>query len=184
MLSLAKKHLSYLIAIGVCVVLIAGAWVMSFRAAPNEGVPLTPVVAEPGMQTTGPNSLVSDQFYPPYSANIPKGISAPTPAQAPSSTNTERPKAPVMLTLREDASGFTPRELVVKRGSRVQIEFTAVDGRYDLVIARPIGAYVVAEQGMSTTFGFDAKIAGTYEFSCKLLCPANEPIRGNIVIID
>ena len=77
---------------------------------------------------------------------------------------------------------FSPNELVILRGNRIQVNFKAVDADYDLQIAPPIGLYVVAKKGEVASFGFDAAQTGRYEFACSKMCPSGSQMRGAIVI--
>ncbi len=83
--------------------------------------------------------------------------------------------------LSADKGVFSPNEFVFAKGSRVQINFKAVDADYDLQIGSPIGAYISAKQGSLAAFGFDAAHEGRYEFSCVKFCP-NGPMKGIIII--
>ena len=83
--------------------------------------------------------------------------------------------------LSADKGVFSPNELVLAKGSRIQINFKAVDADYDLQIGSPIGAYISAKQGSLAAFGFDAAHEGRYEFSCVKFCP-NGPMKGVIII--
>ncbi len=83
--------------------------------------------------------------------------------------------------LSADKGVFSPNELVLAKGSRVQINFKAIDADYDLQIGSPIGAYISAKQGTLAAFGFEAAYEGRYEFSCVKFCP-NGPMKGVIII--
>lgn len=85
--------------------------------------------------------------------------------------------------LKESSSGFSPSTLVVRKTDTIRLQFTAVDGDYDLAIAPPIGAYIAAAKGGSTLFGFDARSIppGIYTFVCEKLCPPQHP-QGTLVI--
>lgn len=86
--------------------------------------------------------------------------------------------------LKAENGVFSPSELVLEKGQRVQIEFTAVGADYDLDIAPPIGAHIVAKKDKTVVFGFDTEKnkEGVYIFSCKDYCPAGKEMKGKIVI--
>lgn len=86
--------------------------------------------------------------------------------------------------LKAENGAFSPNELVFGKGQRVQIEFTAVGADYDLNIALPIGAYIVAKKDKTEVFGFDAEKnkEGVYTFSCRDYCPAGKEMKGKIVV--
>lgn len=88
-----------------------------------------------------------------------------------------------LFKLQEDINGFTPSEIIISRADRIRIQFTALDGNYDLAFAPPIGAYVAAAQGGSTYLGFDAiyMTPGMYTFVCQKLCPP-QYAQGTLVI--
>lgn len=84
--------------------------------------------------------------------------------------------------LHADKGVFLPQELVIAKGSRVQVNFRAIDADYDLQIAPPIGAYIVAKAGTTSVFGFDATNAGRYELACMKMCPKGVQMRGAIIV--
>ena len=93
-------------------------------------------------------------------------------------------KGPSVLSynLTAQSGAYSPNELIIAKGERVQINLKAVDADYDLQIAPPIGLYVIAKKGEVASFGFDAAKAGRYEFACSKMCPSGSQMRGAIVI--
>lgn len=82
-----------------------------------------------------------------------------------------------------DRGAFTPSTIVVEGGQNVQVNFTAVDRDYDIGVAAPIGAYVVAKAGETQVFGFSMDQEGTYAFRCQQFCPEGRAIEGSIIIL-
>jgi len=78
---------------------------------------------------------------------------------------------------------FTPSTIVVGAGENVQVSFTAVDRDYDMAVAAPIGAYVVARKGETQYFGFSMDQEGTYTFMCYRHCPDGGGVSGSIVVV-
>lgn len=78
---------------------------------------------------------------------------------------------------------FEPSTIVAGAGENMQISFTAVDRDYDMAVAAPIGAYVVAKAGETQYFGFSVAQEGTYTFMCYRLCPEGRRADGTIVIL-
>lgn len=93
-------------------------------------------------------------------------------------------KSAYVYTLKAEAGKFSPEELIIEKGKRVQIEFTAVDADYDISVAPPIGANITAKMGKTVVFGFDAETnkEGVYTFTCKELCPEGREMVGVMVI--
>ena len=68
-------------------------------------------------------------------------------------------------------NGITPSEIVVNRGDRVQINLTAVDGKYDLMV-KQFGFYIdPVPEGKMMPGSFDAPSAGEFPISCLSFCP-------------
>jgi len=68
-------------------------------------------------------------------------------------------------------NGITPSEIVVNKGDRVQLNFTPVDGKYDLNI-KPLGFYLdPTPQGKTSEGSFDTLIAGDLPITCWTACP-------------
>lgn len=73
--------------------------------------------------------------------------------------------------LKMGKNGITPSEIVVNRGDRVQLNFTAVDGKYDLMV-KQFGFYFdPVLQGNMSAGSFDAVTAGDFPIACSSFCP-------------
>jgi heme/copper-type cytochrome/quinol oxidase subunit 2 len=118
--------------------------------------------------------------------DIEKNMVATTPVEvvAPKGTSTIKEASISIFKINAENGAFVPNELVFEKGQRVQIEFTAVDAKYDLDIAPPIGAYITAEKGETSIFGFSAENnkEGVYAFSCRDFCPAGKTMTGRIIV--
>ena len=145
--------------------------------------------------------IVVGAFYLNYTfkknANAPVGVSASavsmSPLQAGDAAKQITPPQSVfvspqkittivMYDLVAQNGAFSPSELVVAKGGRVQIAFKAIDADYDLQMAAPLGLYLVAKKGTSMPFGFDASKVGRYEFACQKLCPSSGPMKGVLIV--
>jgi heme/copper-type cytochrome/quinol oxidase subunit 2 len=86
-------------------------------------------------------------------------------------------------TIEATATKFTPSEIVVDRGDRVQIKVVAVGGTRDITVSEPLGLYFEVKEDKPVVFGFDATIEGRYQFSCSAYCPKGGPESMSGVII-
>ena len=180
--TISKKN--YLWVVGAVVVVLAVVLVLSLNANKNTDVVSQNNKTSEITTSTGTSSNASFapltnreetmQVTKPVEVITEKGTS--TQAKTQGSINSFKIKA--------ERGTFSPSELVFEKGQRVQIEFVAVDGDYDLDIAPPIGAYVTAKKGQSSTFGFDAgkNNSGVYTFSCRNYCPEGREMKGTIVV--
>ena len=86
--------------------------------------------------------------------------------------------------IKAENGAFFPDELVISKGQRVQIDFSAVGADYDLDIASPIGAYIISKKDTTNVFGFntDKSKEGIYTFSCRDYCPKGKEMKGRIVV--
>jgi heme/copper-type cytochrome/quinol oxidase subunit 2 len=86
-------------------------------------------------------------------------------------------------TIEATAAKFTPSEIVVDKGDRVQIKVVAVGGTRDITISEPLGLYFEVKEDKPVVFGFDATTEGRYRFSCNNYCPNGGPESMSGVII-
>jgi len=118
--------------------------------------------------------------------DIEKDMVATKPVEvvAPKGTSTIKEASISIFKINAEKGAFVPSELIFEKGQRVQIEFTAVDAKYDLDIAPPIGAYITAEKGETSIFGFSAENnkEGVYAFSCRDFCPVGKVMKGRIIV--
>jgi len=84
--------------------------------------------------------------------------------------------------LKADNGVFSPAELVIKKGTRAQINFTALDADYDLLLPAPMNAYITVKAGDKTSFSFVPDKEGRYEFSCYQVCPQGIRPTGVLII--
>lgn len=85
--------------------------------------------------------------------------------------------------VRMEGGKYSPSELVVAKGGRVQISMIAVDADYDVMFAAPLGVYLNVKKGQEAVFGFDATNdkVGEYAFTCKDACPGGA-MQGKLVV--
>ena len=120
-----------------------------------------------------------------YTPEIPEEVTTTTPAknEAPASSNPTLGTKIRFYDLRATEDGFEPSQLSVISGDSVNIEFTAVDGDYDLDFPY-LGAYFsVTNEGEVRTLPFDTSIPGTFQFSCRDHCGGGEKILGTLVVL-
>ncbi len=79
--------------------------------------------------------------------------------------------------------GFEPDEIVVNQWDRVELDFTAVDGKYDLSIPYLGSYFFPAKQGETKLFTFTVPTSGTFTFECRDYCPAGSIIKGTLVVL-
>lgn len=93
-------------------------------------------------------------------------------------------KSPVtkVFDLRIENGAYSLPQIVVKNGDHVQFRFTAIGSDQDIVMAAPVGAYLMVKQNEASIFGFIAEKAGTYEFGCDKACPSGSKVVGKLII--
>ncbi|MGC9603107.1 MAG: hypothetical protein ABSF47_01400 [Minisyncoccia bacterium] len=68
-------------------------------------------------------------------------------------------------------NGITPSEIIVNQGDRIQFNFKAIDGKYDVMV-KPLGFYLdPVPQGQTSVGSFDTINAGDFPISCWTACP-------------
>jgi hypothetical protein len=85
--------------------------------------------------------------------------------------------------LKVSNSGFNPNTITVKKGDSLQVDFTAVDGDYDLDFPY-LGAYFsVVRRGVTKRLPLDTSLAGTFTFGCRDFCPDSGKIQGRLIVL-
>lgn len=79
--------------------------------------------------------------------------------------------------------GFSIPRIVVNKGDGIQLNLTAVDGKYDFGI-KNFGFYMAVATGTQFTGSFDAIHVGTFEYSCETFCPPGGKITGELVVLE
>jgi hypothetical protein len=90
-----------------------------------------------------------------------------------------------VVNIRAENGKFIPDTFTVAAGKVLMINFTGVDGTYDLGFANPkIGFDVVVKKGETQAFGFDTtgKTAGDYVFHCIQYCPKSGTMQGTMTL--
>ncbi len=85
--------------------------------------------------------------------------------------------------MRVTQDGFEPNEIVVNQWDRVEIDFTAVDGKYDFSIPYLGSYFFPIEQGEKKLFIFTVSASGTFTFECRDYCPFGRTIQGSLVVL-
>jgi heme/copper-type cytochrome/quinol oxidase subunit 2 len=130
------------------------------------------------------NILTVDVVYTP---EIPADAtpSLPKKTVAPSPTNKTASLIPAIqyFDIKANNTKLDPDEIVVRKGDRVRLEFTATDGDYDLDFPY-LGAYFNRiPQGTTRVLPFSTSKAGTYLFKCKNYCPPGRVIQGQLIVL-
>ncbi|MFH0806716.1 MAG: hypothetical protein V1885_03275 [Candidatus Brennerbacteria bacterium] len=165
-----KSHtVGILATIGVLVIAGIALWYGGvFRGAPSKEKVVAPILPP-----------VGDQL-PPFSPSVGDVHALTVPSRV--VTSRDGVNQVKLFAVRAENGAFAPHEFVVMEGDRVQLALTAVADTYDLAIALPIGGYVVAEEGITRTFGFTASKVGTYSFACFQFCPKGA-MEGALIIV-
>jgi len=120
-----------------------------------------------------------------YTPEVPEEVTTTTPAknEAPASSNPSLDTKIRFYNLQASSAGFEPSQISVISGDSVNVEFTALDGDYDLDFPY-LGAYFsVTREGQTRTLPFDTSMSGTFKFSCRDFCPAEGRILGTLVVL-
>ncbi len=119
-----------------------------------------------------------------YSPKIPIGATLSVAnAEAPANTNPDSDAKIKFFDLRATEGGFSVPALVVMQGDSLSVDFTAVDGDYDLDIPY-LGAYFSAvKRGETRKFPIDTSVVGTFIIECRSHCPASGQIRSSLVVL-
>lgn len=120
-----------------------------------------------------------------YSPEVPNDVVTTTisKAEAPASSNPALNTKMRFYDMKAMSQGFTPSNIAVKKGDTVQIDFTAVDGDYDLNFPY-LGAYFsTVKKGETKKLPFDTSLSGTFIFECKSSCPASGRIQGTLIVL-
>jgi len=166
--------------ISLAVVLVAA--VVWFLAKPS--APATPGSVPVGGGSETPATAQPATTPTLYKPSVPQGATLTTPtAVAPASGNASSDAKARFLTLQASASGFSPATITVKRGDTVYVDFTAVDGTYDLSIPYLGAAFNAVPQGTTKRLPFDTDLSGTFTFECSKACPASGSITGDLVVL-
>jgi len=178
---MSRKQITILIAL-IAVVVIG--IIVGILTRTSE--PVMPVSNNPPV---GNNGNVSNPSVPPlapptYTPEVPKNAVQTLPkAEAPASSNPELDTKLKFFDLKASNSGFNPNAITVKKGDSLQVDFTAVDGDYDLNFPY-LGAYFsVVRRGVTKRLPLDTSLTGTFTFECRDFCPPGKKIQGQLIVL-
>ena len=119
-----------------------------------------------------------------YVPQIPKDAELSVPKlESPASTNKDSETKALFFDLKAARDGFNPPKITVNKGDNLQIDFTAVDGDYDLDIPY-LGVYFAAvKKGTTKRLPFDTSLSGTFVFECRDYCPPGGTIEGELIVL-
>ncbi len=169
-----KKHLYIIIAMA----LVVGAGIVfAFLSREKPGAVGT---APAGNGTPSSEQAKIAQTYSP---NIPAGATpSVAKAEAPANSNPNSDAKIKFFDLQATKSGFSIPQIVVTQNDSLSVNFTAVDGDYDLDIPY-LGAYFsVVKKGETKKFPIDTSTVGTFVMECRDYCPSGQ-IKGSLVVL-
>ena len=174
---MTKRQVAVLIILIVFVLLGVAAGII----AKQKKLPGVGVVGTGSESESNPLPASFDEYYTPA---VPREATlTPTKNEAPASPNKELNSKARFFDLKADRDGFSPEIITVNRGDTVYVDFTAVDGVYDLDIPY-LGAYFTkVEEGKTKRLPFDARTFGTFVFQCRDYCPRGGPIKGSLIVL-
>lgn len=76
---------------------------------------------------------------------------------------------------------FTPSTVIVYKNDTVRINFTAVDGTYDITVP-DLGLKQTAEEGETKPLEFRAEIEGAFVYYCELCGGESSTAKGRIIV--
>lgn len=119
-----------------------------------------------------------------YSSEVPKDATVtPAASVVPASPSKTLSTKNRTYTLKATKSGFEPNILTVNAFDTVTLEFTAVDGSYDLAIPYLGVQFAPVQAGQTKELIFTASGSGTFAFMCKNACPSSGEIKGTFTVI-
>ena len=81
------------------------------------------------------------------------------------------------------AHGFSPQQIVIRKGDTVQIAFQKPEATYDINSVL-LGKFSVDKSQNGTTITKEATDTGLFPFACKDYCPISTPdLQGSIVVL-
>lgn len=178
---MSRKQIIILASLGGFVVLVVVLGFLS-RGGIISGIPLLPGMGGEG-ETPGeiPGGGAEEVLFTP---EVPENA-APTPpkTETPASTNPDLGTKILGFDLRASRGGFSPSSITVNRGDTLIIDFTAMDGDYDLDIPY-LGVYFPAvSEGSTKKLPLDTSLPGTFTFQCRDSCPFTGAIRGELIVL-
>lgn len=131
--------------------------------------------------TDGGNKLPGQSTF---TSEVPKNAVLTVPKnEAPASSNAELNTKIKFFNLKASQSGFSPASITVNKGDNLSVDFTAVDGNYDLDIPY-LGAYFsVVAKDSTRKLPFDTSMPGTFLFQCRDHCPSSGKISGELIVL-
>ncbi len=147
--------------------------------APSAPGPDDTAGAESSVQTIDPAGsepgMVASSSVAPAAAVVPSSKAAITPP-APGGSRT------IAMTVTNFT--FEPAQITVKRGEKITLQVTGVEGTHGLAIP-DLGVNVSVAPGQTVTIEIPTTKAGTFAFFCSIPCGSgHRDMRGSIVITE
>ncbi|KKU91714.1 MAG: hypothetical protein UY23_C0001G0320 [Candidatus Jorgensenbacteria bacterium GW2011_GWA1_48_11] len=175
---MTRKQIVILAALGVFVILVLALGFLTNRGGvlPNGYSPENSLPGVLNPSATGTAGVYSSEVSKDAVLTVPKN-------EAPASANPNLDTQIKFFDMKAAKTGFTPDSITVNKGDNLQIDFTAVDGDYDLNIPY-LGAYFSAvKRGATKRLIFDTSLPGTFLFECRDHCPSGGKIQGMLIVL-
>lgn len=85
--------------------------------------------------------------------------------------------------IKAEGGAFIPTKVIANAGDTVHIDFTAVDGNYDIVFPS-YNMMQTASQGQTKILEFQALQSGSFTYYCSSCGGPDSGPKGNIIIVD
>jgi len=133
---------------------------------------------EPGV--VGEPEGTEDGVVPVFSNEVPENAELTEPTnEAPAAPGVEEKDRAFKIAVNEN--GFTPSNITVNVGDVVRMSFTAQGDDYDVQIPYT-GHYISIKNGETKQITLGINTVGTYNFSCRDLCPG-KTISGQLIVL-
>ena len=121
-----------------------------------------------------------DGTVPVFSNEVPENAELTEPSnEAPAAPGVEERDRAFKIAVNEN--GFTPSNITVNVGDVVRMSFTAQGDDYDVQIPYT-GHYISVKNGETKQITLGINTVGTYNFSCRDLCPG-KTISGSLIVL-
>lgn len=187
-----KKIWILLVLFGVVVILAALVIRQQFR--PTKITPMIPALEDVSAPT--PRSSLEPNDGDIFRSEVPAGIIVPGPGEILSPAqqkaiavpDTVSPAAPGAVSsfrsfsISGDGGEFIPKKVIVRLGDIVNINFTAVDGDYDIVFPS-YNMSQLAQQGQTKILQFQAISEGAFLYYCSSCGGPDSRASGQIIVV-
>lgn len=190
-----KKKIILIFGLGLIIILVAVV-VWQLKSNTNQVAP-TETVANPFVPGEGASTTPRDWAETDVRKEVPVGVVVPEPTSTvpailkdkvaiPETTAPANPGNTEAMTraysVRAEADKFIPEQIIVNQGDTVQINFTAVDKAYDIVLSGYNMKQSLAP-GQTKLFEFQALQDGDFIYYCKTCGGLETGPKGHIIVV-